>query len=249
MLNFEFEMRDIGKIFVLVMFFVLSKETQAQKIAMPVMDSLGVKDTTMIKQGYILYSGLNPTMQLEEVKIIPKLELEDENAKKYYYWFRRRVLRAYPYAKLASEHLNKINDSLAKITNKRQRKKYIKKTQKFMEEEFTPQLKKLYTTEGKVLIKLIYRQTGNTTFEVVKEYRSGWRAFWYNTTAGIFSLSLKYEYHPESDLEDYMIEDILQRADNLGLIDLLPTKLDFDYYQIPVPEGFGHVVPDPKKRK
>ena len=118
-----------------------------------------------------------------------------------------------------------------------------------MEEEFTPQLKKLYTTEGKVLIKLIYRQTGVTTYDVVKEYRSGWRAFWYNTTASVFSLSLKYEYHPESDFEDYMIEDILQRADNLGLIELMPTKLNFDYYQIPVPEGFGTSIPDSKKRK
>ena len=51
-----------------------------------------------------------------------------------------------------------------------------------------------------------------TAFNNIKTLRSGWKAFWYNTTANLFKLSLKNEYHPESINEDYLIEDILQRA-------------------------------------
>lgn len=205
------------------------------------------KDTTYMYGNTVIYSGDAPDFMLDEVMVLPKLDFEDLEAKRDYYWFRRRVLKAYPYAVIASNKLNALNDTLSQIKSKRKRKKYVRKRQKFLEEEFTPQLKKLTTTSGRVLIKLIYRQTGMTTFEVVKEYRSGWRAFWYNTTAGVFKLSLKYEYDPENNLEDYMIEDILQRADNIGIIELLPPKIDLNYYSINPPEGFGKYARNVKK--
>ena len=61
-------------------------------------------------------------------------------------------------------------------------------------------------------IRLVHRQTGSTTFELVKKLRNGWKAFIYQTTASLFSLSLKEKYNPSEVLEDYLIEDILQRA-------------------------------------
>ena len=67
-------------------------------------------------------------------------------------------------------------------------------------------------TEGRVLLKLIHRQTGKTTFSQIKELKSGWNAFWYNTTANLFKLSLKKEYNPLFNNEDFLIEDVLQRA-------------------------------------
>ena len=78
--------------------------------------------------------------------------------------------------------------------------------------QLSDQIKKMTTTEGRILIKLIHRQTGETAFQNIKVLRSGWKAFWYNTTANVFKLSLKTEYHPESDNEDFLIEDVLQRA-------------------------------------
>lgn len=68
-----------------------------------------------------------------------------------------------------------------------------------------------------------------TTFNLVKELKSGWRAFWYNTTASMFDISLKEEYLPESVLEDYLIEDILQRGFADGSLERQPSALDFDY--------------------
>ena len=87
-------------------------------------------------------------------------------------------------------------------------------------------------TEGRILIKLIHRQTGNTTFDNIKSLRSGWKAFWYNTTANLFKLSLKSEYHPESINEDYLIEDVLQRDFIDDKLVLQKSKLTFDFPKI-----------------
>lgn len=100
-----------------------------------------------------------------------------------------------------------------------------------MEGEFTDELKKMTRTEGKILIKLLHRQTGLTTFNLIKEYRSGWKAFWYNTTAYMFKLSLKSEYHPESDPLDFLVEDILQRSFANGRLVEQKPRLVFDYYK------------------
>ena len=101
-----------------------------------------------------------------------------------------------------------------------------------MEEEFTEKLKKMTRTEGRILIKLLHRQTGLTAFDLVKEYRSGWKAFWYNTTANVFKLSLKDEYHPESEALDFLVEDILQRSFAKGDLDEQKARLPFDYFEI-----------------
>ena len=169
------------------------------------------------------------SIALEEVYIFGKLEFSSYQDKLKYYILRRKTFKVYPYAKMASERLEELNDSLMNIKRKRKRKKYTKKLQKYIEEEFSEELKKLTRTEGQILIKLISRQTGDTTYDLVKELRSGWRAFWYNTTAKMFKISLKEEYHPESIHEDYLIEDILQRAFAAGQLERQESVLDYDY--------------------
>jgi hypothetical protein len=87
-------------------------------------------------------------------------------------------------------------------------------------------------TEGRILIKLLHRQTGLTAFDLVKEYRNGWKAFWYNATANVFKLSLKSEYHPETDPLDFLIEDILQRSFLDGSLTKQKARLHLDYFEI-----------------
>ena len=172
-----------------------------------------IKDTIPLSEKYILIKvGDTLTIDLDEVKLLPKTKFKNREDVNYYYWFRKKVFKAYPYAILASKRLDTLNSRLQKIKSKRKKKKYIKIVQKYLEGEFTEQLKKMTRTEGKILIKLIHRQTGKTTFNQIKELRSGWKAFWYNSTANIFKMSLKSEYHPETVNEDYLIEDVLQRA-------------------------------------
>lgn len=169
------------------------------------------------------------SISLDEVYIFGKLEFDSYKDKLRYYILKRKTMKVYPYAKLASERLVELNERLATIKSKRKRKKYTKKVQKYIEGEFSDELKKLTRTEGQILVKLIYRQTGNTAFGLVKELRSGWRAFWYNTTAKMFKISIKEEYHPESVHEDYLIEDILQRAFASNQLERQESVLDYDY--------------------
>lgn len=184
---------------------------------------------------YVRFEGdsiLLSSIELDEVFIFGKLEFADRKEKLRYYILRRKTLKVYPYAKLAAERLVELNDSLTKIKKKRHKKKYTKEVQKYIEGEFSDKLKKLTRTEGQILIKLIYRQTGITAFNLVKELRSGWRAFWYNTTAKAFKISIKEEFHPEEIHEDYLIEDILQRAFAANKLERQESVLDYDYAQL-----------------
>ena len=85
--------------------------------------------------------------------------------------------------------------------------------------EASEKLKKFTRTEGQILVKLIHRQTGKTSFELVKELRTGWKAFWYNTTASLFDISLKVKYDPFLNKEDYLIEDILERSFQANILE------------------------------
>ena len=191
-------------------------------------DSLpyNIDDYVFVKPGDTLIVNLN------EFSLLPKHKFKSRNDIRYYLWFRRKVFKAYPFAQLASQRLDTLNARLARIKSKSKRKKYTKRIQKYIEGEFTDQIKKMTTTEGRLLIKLIHRQTGKTAFNNIKSLRSGWKAFWYNATANVFKLSLKTEYHPESENEDFLIEDVLQRAFQDDKLVRQNSKLNFDFPKI-----------------
>ncbi|OSY88177.1 hypothetical protein WH52_05175 [Tenacibaculum holothuriorum] len=173
-----------------------------------------VKDTlpSFKDDYYLVKEGDTLMIELPEVAVLPKHKFKEPKDVHYYYWFKRKVFKAYPYATLASKRIDSLRLRLDRIPSKSKKRKYVKRVQKYLEKELTDQLKKMTRTEGRVLIKLIHRQTGKTAFENIREFRSGWKAFWYNTTANLFKLSLKTEYSPNTINEDYLIEDILQRA-------------------------------------
>lgn len=165
---------------------------------------------------------------LDEVVVFKPLRFKDYESLKQYAILRNRTLKVYPYAKLAADRLEVLNNRLQQIEKKSMRKRYLKRLEKFIYEEFEAELKKLSRSQGRILIKLVHRQTGNTTHSLVKELRNGWRAFIYQTTASLFKLSLKDEYNPIDVYEDYLIEDILQRAFAADRLEEQPTALGFD---------------------
>lgn len=138
------------------------------------------------------------------------VDIKDEKYRRDMIILRNRLRRVYPYAKATAENLVILNTNLEKMSSNGEKRKYIKRSQKYLEEQFTEKLKKLSRNDGKILIKLIDRQTGQTVYKLIKEFKSGWKAFWSNTTARAFSLNLKSEYHPELELEDFYIEVQLQ---------------------------------------
>ncbi|GAA4281761.1 DUF4294 domain-containing protein [Gaetbulibacter aestuarii] len=172
------------------------------------------------------------TIDLDEVMLLQKLKFDSREDRIRYLILRRKTIKVYPYAKLAADRLDSLNKRLETLTRNRDKKRYTKMIQKYIEGEFSDRLKKLTRTEGQILVKLIYRQTGVTTFDLVKELRSGWRAFWYNTTASMFNISLKEEFDPWNNKEDYLIEDILQRNFQNGILERQKSAIPYDYYDL-----------------
>ena len=188
-----------------------------------------------IPKKYLIIKGDTITGQsidLEEVVILPRLRLNSNEERRRYLILQRKTLKVFPYAKLAAERLETLNARMAGVKSKRQRKKYTRMVQKFVENEFADKLKKFTITEGQILIKLIHRQTGETAFDLIKELRSGWRAFWYNNTAKLFDMSLKIPFDPEVEEEDFLIEDILQRQFDKGNLEFQKSYKTFDLYTL-----------------
>ena len=153
-------------------------------------------------------------INLNEVTVYRPIKLETNEDLVMYYTLKRKTLKVYPYAIMASERLTKLNSRLTKIKSKRKKKKYTRMLEKFLQDELTAELKRLTRTEGQILVKLIHRETGITAYELVKELRNGFRAFTYNSVAKFFDISLKREYDPQNIKEDIFIEDILRRNIN-----------------------------------
>lgn len=172
------------------------------------------KDTT--KMGYVLEENdtITEPIMLEEVVIFK--EKLDPESKKQYLLLQNRVYKTYPFARIASDRLTVMNNTMDKLKTAKEKKKYFKIVENYMENEFTNQLKKLSRKQGQILVKLIHRQTGSTTYDLIKDYKSGWKAFWSNNTARLFDINLKTGYAPYEVNEDYLIETILFRAFNRG---------------------------------
>ena len=191
------------------------------------------QDSTIVE--YIIIEGdsiPHTSINLDEVMLLHKLKFDSKKDRIRYLILRKKTIKVYPYAKMAAERLDSLNSRLATLTKSRDKKKYTKMIQKYIEGEFSDELKKLTRTEGQILVKLIHRQTGRTTFDLVKELRSGWRAFWYNTTASMFDISLKEEFDPLNNKEDYLIEDILQRNFQSGVLERQKSAIEFDFYDL-----------------
>jgi hypothetical protein len=186
------------------------------------------QDTT--KMGYQVKESdtLSEPIQLEEITIYK--DNMDAESKKQFLLLRNRVYKVYPYAKIAAERLQVLNKNMEALKTEKEKRKYFKIVEDYMEKEFSPKLKKLSRKQGQILVKLISRQTGFTSYELIKDYKSGWKAFWSNTTARVFDIRLKAKYSPYEVNEDFLIESILYRAFNSGR--LIPqqsaTPIDYD---------------------
>ncbi len=202
------EIRMTGKMLCFFLIFSFSLVSNAQITN----DSISNKEVELEEGDTIV--------PLDEVVVYRQKWTPEE--KKEFQLLQRRVLRVYPYAKTAADRLTVLNRNMDKMKTNREKKKYFKIVEDYMENEFTGQLKKLSKKQGQILIKLIHRQTGYSTFELIKDYKSGWKAFWSNNTAKLFDINLKTKYAPYQVNEDFLIETILDRAFVSGR--LIPQK-------------------------
>ncbi|MBK7969948.1 MAG: DUF4294 domain-containing protein [Bacteroidetes bacterium] len=165
-------------------------------------------DGRKVSLGTTVGNDTIPMVNLPVVDIYAAIDPAHAENLKRYLKLRRDVLRAYPYAKLASQQLKLINDSTRKIKSERARKKFIKEKEKDLKARFEKDLKNLTYTQGRILIKLIDRETGNTSYELVKDLRGSFQAFFWQSFARLFGTNLKSEYDAAG--EDRLIEGIVQ---------------------------------------
>lgn len=145
---------------------------------------------------------------------IPSIRFQDvyvyadyvyKNKKQYEVWTRTKynVKKVYPYAILAAAKLKEYNQVMEKMDEKT-RKAYLKVVERQLKDEFEEPLKNLSMTQGKILLKLIDRETGNTSYTLVKDLRGDFQAFMWQSLARLFGSNMKDEYDPTG--EDIMIE-------------------------------------------
>ena len=163
----------------------------------------GTRDTILV--GAVIYNG--DTMEaktLSDVNVFGYGNITRQNANAQWTRLRNAVYVTYPYAKRAGAVLNDINQKLANITDITARKNYIKSREKELKKEFTDPLTNLSVYQGRVLMKLINRETGNNCYDIIKEYKGGLMARFYQTVAFFFDSSLKQPY--DANGEDKQIE-------------------------------------------
>lgn len=148
-------------------------------------------------------------LPIVELFSIRKLTAQQRKQKQEWTRLRNAVYVTYPYAITASKIMNEINAKLVGITDRKQRKAIIKTREKELRKDFADRLTNLSIYQGKVLMKLIYRQTGNNCYEIIQEYKGGFTAVLYQTIALVVGTNLKQNYDANStdkDLEKIVID-------------------------------------------
>ncbi len=173
-----------------------------------------------------------PVVSLDSIVILPKLKFSNYYELRKYRWIRRKIYKVYPFAKMAGDNLTKLENRLAHMKTKRQRERYIKIIQRWIKKELEPKLTELTQSEGRFLSELVYRQTGQTVYDILKKYKSGWSAFWYQNLAKLYNVDLKVKFDPMNIKEDYWIEDILQRAFRDEILEPQENKLGYKFIDL-----------------
>jgi len=164
-------------------------------------------DSIIITNAIILDGDTIPNIHLKEIVVFPELIFKSKQEARRYTKLMRDLKRVYPYAKLAKDKLEELEREYVVLKTDKEKKEFTKTIEKQLLDQFGPELKKLTVTQGRLLLKLIDRETGNTSYELVKELRGTFSAVFWQAIARLFGSDLKSEYNAEGD--DYLIERVI----------------------------------------
>ena len=163
---------------------------------------------------------------MDELILLNKPKFNNQLDQNYYYFLNKKLNRVYPLFLTALEQYEDIQDEMIQMDEKSQ-KKYLNDRQQKLADEYELQLRDLTTTEGRVFAKLMNRATGKTVYDIIRELRGGWSAFWWNVKGNIADVSIKQPYDPHKDRSDEFIESLLQHNWNSGYLQPYPGYLSF----------------------
>lgn len=170
-------------------------------------ETVGYYLTTKTEMGEVM-----PWFPIEEVLIRANRKWSSEEERQRYLRLKRNVLRVLPYAIYAQKRYEQLDRDLALANSKKEEKRLIKACEQEIKEKINSEVKNLSVSQGKILIKLIERQTGNTSYDLVKDMKGSVSAFVYQGVARVFGHNLKTTYDPQ---EDYVIESIIREYERV----------------------------------
>ena len=199
------QLKGFGYILLIVISFRLSAQSDEQYVVPPQVVKGIVLPALVVGTDTFAYISL-PICAIETT-------MPFHTRKQYAQWTRLRynVKQAYPYAIVASARLKEYEMILSKMPNEETRKAYMKEAEKKLEKEFGDQLRNLTMSQGRILIKLIDRETGHTSYQLVKQLRGNFSAFMWQGLASLFGSSLKVEYDGQG--EDRLIEIAIKQIE------------------------------------
>jgi hypothetical protein len=149
-----------------------------------------------------------PTVTLEPLTVSETRVFASKREERKWSRLKRDVAKVYPYSKLAGKKLKEYNEQLTGKPEKEQ-KRILKLAENDIKGEFEDDIRDMTLNQGRILIKLIDRETGNTSYGLVKDLRGSFQAVFWQSVARIFRTNLKSAYDPNANSEDRMIEDII----------------------------------------
>lgn len=153
-----------------------------------------------------------PSLKLPTIYVYKPLKFKNDKERQNYYRLVRDVKKTLPLAKEINRMIIETYEYMQTLPNEKARDKHIKRVEKGLKEQYTPIMKKLTFNQGKLLIKLINRETQSSSYELVKSFMGSFKAGFYQTFASLFGASLKKEYHPEE--EDAVTERVITLVEN-----------------------------------
>ena len=199
--------------FVYIMFFGLAGFTSLKSNAQVIPNQATSNDTFRVEAFITPEGDTIPQSWLPTVEVTAIQTAQWKNYWRNWTRLRNAVYVTYPYAKTAGKLITDVNNQLAGVRDEAARKKIIKSREKEMKRDFGDKVTSLSVYQGKVLMKLINRETGNNCYEIIKEYKGGFNAGFWQTVAYVFGSSLKQPYTPQG--EDKDIEKIVLELQKL----------------------------------
>jgi len=200
--------------FLLIVFIICGFHLFSQKK----MNALEVLEKIEKEGGGILEVRISPegdttfNIQMRPVVIYPPRKFRSKRERKRYYRLVRNVKKVYPYSLIINRIFIESEFVLRHMENNRERRKYINEKEKELKREFEDDIRNMTYSQGRILIKLVDRETNHTTYELVKHFKGSVSAFFWQGIARIFQTNLKYEYDPDGT--DKWIEEIVTKIEN-----------------------------------
>lgn len=203
----------IRKYFLIIVLTGLGLSLRGQQVLpVPSMPVLGTNDTIFVYA--TIYNGeWVPTSGLPDVEVVDKMPRWMRDQQKKWSRLRNAVYVTYPYAITASKVINEINTRLSAAPSEQIRKQIVKSKEKELKAAFGDKITGLSVYQGKVLMKLINRETGNNCYEILKEYKGGANARFWQTVAFVFGSNLKQPYEPNGG--DVEMESIVRDVERM----------------------------------